>query len=61
MPASRIAYWAAKFARNQVRDRQNRRALQRLGWRVLVIWECQTPLRKRAWLQRKLSAFLDDE
>ncbi len=61
MPASRVAYWAAKFERNRVRDRRNRRALQRLGWRVLVIWECQTRVRKRAWLQRKLAVFLEVE
>jgi len=47
-------YWQAKFARNVERDRENRRDLTHLGWRVIVVWECetrnQTKLRKR--LQR---------
>ncbi|MEJ2116832.1 MAG: DNA mismatch endonuclease Vsr [Alphaproteobacteria bacterium] len=42
MPKSRIAFWEAKFQRNIVRDRAVRRALRKEGWRVLVIWECQT-------------------
>ena len=40
-PASNRAYWLPKFERTTQRDRANRRALQRLGWRVLIIWECQ--------------------
>ena len=30
-----------KFARNRHRDLGDRRSLRRLGWRVLVLWECQ--------------------
>ena len=30
-PASRVDYWSAKFTRNQLRDRRNRRALGRRG------------------------------
>jgi len=40
-PKSNQAYWEAKFARNRERDRENQRALQALGWRWLVVWECQ--------------------
>lgn len=59
MPASRVDYWSAKFARNQARDLCNRRALRRLGWRVLTVWECQTRVAKLVALRDKLSAFLD--
>src|SRR5688572_19845135 len=45
-PASRLDYWNAKFARNVLRDGRNLRKLRRLGWSVLVVWECQTRLRK---------------
>lgn len=60
MPASRVDYWSDKFARNVARDRRVRRQLRRLGWRVLVVWECQTRLKKRDWLTRRLAHFLAD-
>jgi DNA mismatch endonuclease (patch repair protein) len=41
-PGSRQEFWQKKFARNVERDKEVRRELQYLGWRVLVIWECQT-------------------
>jgi DNA mismatch endonuclease (patch repair protein) len=57
-PASRVEYWQAKFARNEVRDRRNIRKLRRLGWSVLVVWECQTRVRRRESLRRRLERFL---
>jgi DNA mismatch endonuclease (patch repair protein) len=57
-PASRIDYWQAKFDRNVVRDRRNLRKLRRLGWSVLVVWECQTGMRKREGLERRIERFL---
>ncbi len=41
-PKSRIDFWTAKFAENVARDARQRVALEAAGWRVLVIWECQT-------------------
>ena len=41
-PKSRVAFWTEKFAQNVARDRCNEEALRNLGWRVLVIWECET-------------------
>jgi DNA mismatch endonuclease (patch repair protein) len=41
-PASNVAYWLPKLARNVARDRANARKLRALGWRVLTVWECQT-------------------
>lgn len=34
-------FWIGKFQRNVRRDQQNTALLERLGWRVEVIWECQ--------------------
>ncbi|MBC7853019.1 MAG: DNA mismatch endonuclease Vsr [Pirellulaceae bacterium] len=39
---SRVSYWHPKLAANIRRDRRSLRQLKRLGWDVLVIWECQT-------------------
>ena len=35
-------YWLPKLARNVERDSMARIRLQKKGWRVLVIWECET-------------------
>ena len=40
-PKTRVRFWQDKFEGNVVRDRRNQTALQELGWRVLVIWECE--------------------
>ena len=41
IPKSRVTYWTQKFSRNVARDRSNEEALRALGWRVIVIWECE--------------------
>ena len=41
-PKSRVAFWTDKFAGNVARDKRNEEALHDLGWKVLVIWECET-------------------
>lgn len=40
-PATRADYWGPKLRRNCDRDKSNCRQLRRLGWRVLVVWECE--------------------
>lgn len=42
IPSSNKDYWIPKLARNMARDKGNIAALKSLGWRVFVIWECQT-------------------
>lgn len=41
-PKSRLGFWTAKFGENVGRDKRNQRALRSSGWRVLIIWECET-------------------
>jgi DNA mismatch endonuclease (patch repair protein) len=41
-PKTRLAFWSAKFAENVARDARQQTALEKDGWRVLVVWECQT-------------------
>lgn len=42
VPSTRRQFWMEKFQRNVARDAQVIRQLRRLGWAVVVIWECQT-------------------
>jgi len=40
-PSSNQEYWKAKIQRNVERDINNKMALQNLGWKVLIVWECE--------------------
>lgn len=31
----------SKFKRNQINDKLNRDTLEQMGWRVIVVWECE--------------------
>ena len=46
MPKSRVGFWTRKFRANVARDRRHRKELEALGWKVIVVWECE--LRKSA-------------
>ena len=41
-PKSNESFWQDKFARNVLRDEESRRALEALGWNVVIVWECET-------------------
>lgn len=42
IPKTRVDYWRNKLERNKKRDADLIRQLRMDGWKVLVIWECQT-------------------
>nr|WP_249483059.1 DNA mismatch endonuclease Vsr [Pseudomonas sp. HS6] len=41
-PKTRQDYWLPKFEANVMRDARKEAQLHELGWRVLVVWECET-------------------
>ncbi|NKJ47361.1 very short patch repair endonuclease [Burkholderia sp. SG-MS1] len=41
-PKSNEKFWLSKFDRNVERDERNASDLEALGWRVVVVWECET-------------------
>src|SRR6185295_15123269 len=51
MPVRNRDYWTRKIARNRARDKNTPLSLQTLGWKSLVIWECET---KAAALEKRL-------
>lgn len=55
-PKSNTDYWTPKLSNNKKRDRKNFSKLARLGWKHLVIWDCQTADGKK--LEQRLKAFL---
>jgi len=40
-PKTRREFWEAKFKRTVDRDKEQRGALEKLGWQVICIWECE--------------------
>ena len=53
-PQSRRGFWMKKLADNVARDQRQKAALQALGWKVLVIWGCETG--DRMAVERSLAA-----
>lgn len=47
LPKTRSEWWAAKLERNKERDAEARAKLAAAGWRVLVVWECETASTRR--------------
>lgn len=41
MPKTNREFWSKKLARNADRDKKAREQLSQLGWKVIVIWECE--------------------
>lgn len=56
IPKSRVEYWLPKLSGNQKRDKENLRKLRSLGWRVLLVWECEVS--KSKTLNGRLQRFL---
>lgn len=56
-PSSNQDYWKPKIQRNVERDCKNQRALQNLGWNVLVVWECEL---KRAVREKRLNELVNE-
>lgn len=40
-PSTHVDFWQKKFTDNISRDQRIEAELQRLGWHVIVIWECE--------------------
>jgi len=57
VPKSNQGYWGPKLQRNKVRDAKNIGELKADGWKVLVIWECQT--RNEHELAKQVYRFLE--
>ncbi|MDG5750476.1 DNA mismatch endonuclease Vsr [Qipengyuania sp. XHP0211] len=58
IPKSRVEFWVAKLEGNRERDERNIAKLRKLGWDVLVIWECET--RDESAMGLRVQTFLDD-
>lgn len=58
-PKSKLDFWKPKLEANNRRDRANEKALRAMGWKVMVLWECQ--LQDMAWVSKRIREFLDGD
>jgi len=58
LPKSNLDYWLPKLKENCRRDARNQKLIISTGWKVLVIWQCQT--RDIDTLKETIVAFLED-
>lgn len=56
LPKTRQDFWLPKLEANRLRDQRDQAALHDLGWKVLVVWECEVQSQD---LEHKLIAFLE--
>ena len=54
VPKTRTEWWLKKIDRNVEKDKENEKALRILGWKVLIIWECDLKKEKRKPILNKL-------
>jgi DNA mismatch endonuclease (patch repair protein) len=57
-PKSNIEAWQKKFKGNIARDKKNLAELADLGWRVIIIWECNLRKNKSESLTALSNAIL---
>lgn len=55
-PTTNMEFWNAKLDKNIARDAAVRAELEKLGWSVLTVWECET--KDRVTLTNTLLRFL---
>ena len=58
LPKSRLEFWQGKLEGNRLRDQRKIGELNEMGWRVLVVWECE--LKDKETLTQRLRHYLDD-
>jgi DNA mismatch endonuclease (patch repair protein) len=58
LPKSNTEFWADKRRRNQERDERTLRQLEALGWKTLVVWECEVNAGQK--LIEEVKAFLGE-
>jgi DNA mismatch endonuclease (patch repair protein) len=58
MPKSNVDYWRKKFAENVERDMRKESELTELGWRVIVVWQCEVSPKRLDDLAERLQKAL---
>lgn len=57
-PKTRDEFWRKKIGDTVLRDERNYSELQKLGWNILVIWECEIKNLQKEKLLKKIHEFM---
>lgn len=41
LPSTNLNYWQIKIAKNIDRDNQKNIELEKLGWNIIIVWQCE--------------------
>jgi DNA mismatch endonuclease, patch repair protein len=58
LPQANHQYWEEKLKRNVERDKQEIEQLKEMGWRVIVVWECEILSKKKR--EERLAILIDE-
>lgn len=58
LPESRRDFWEKKIKDNIERDKRNSNLLQRNGWKVITLWQCELNTKRK--LQVRLNTLVDE-
>lgn len=58
-PGTNVEFWDTKLDRNRQRDQDVQDTLEREGWAVLTVWECE--LRSPGALLSRVQGFLEEQ
>ena len=61
LPEANRQKWEDKIIGNKNRDQQNYQELKKLGWKYLVIWECEIKKKNYEQLQSKVIEFIEKD
>ena len=56
-PTTNKSFWNEKLNKNIDRDKRQQKEIKNMGWKVLVVWQCE--IRKPSKLLEKLERFLN--
>lgn len=59
LPKSNLPYWEPKITANAIRDSRRLAELSELGWRTLVVWQCE--LKDMAAAIARITEFLESD
>lgn len=59
VPSTRTKFWTDKLKENKTRDRRQISKLRRMGWGVMIIWQCELKGAKARNVLARVLSFLE--
>jgi DNA mismatch endonuclease, patch repair protein len=59
LPVTNIEFWENKISGNIKRDNENYQQLNNLGWKYLIVWQCEIKKKEIEELKDKIINFIE--